>query len=74
MKKQSDPILVLKANGDKVPFEKDKILNALKYAGAGKEESYQILKQIETKLYNGIPTSKIYKLAYSLLKKKKIRF
>ena len=71
MKEQSEPILVLKANGDKVPFEKDKILNALKYAGAGKEESYQILRQIETKLYNGIPTSKIYKLAYSLLKKKK---
>lgn len=71
MKEKSDPILVLKTNGDKVPFEKDKILNALKYAGAGKKESAQILQQIETQLYNGIPTSKIYKLAYSLLKKKK---
>lgn len=71
MKEQSTPKLVLKSNGDKVPFDKDKILSALKYSGAGKEESYQILQQIESKLYNGIPTSKIYKLAYSLLKKKK---
>jgi len=71
MKEKTDHILVLKSNGDKVPFEKDKILNALKYSGAGKEESYHILQQIESKLYNGIPTSKIYQLAYSLLKKKK---
>lgn len=71
MKEQPNPIEVLKSNGDKVPFDKDKILSALKYSGAGKEESYQILQQIESKLYDGIPTSKIFKLAYSLLKKKK---
>ncbi|MCB2201133.1 ATPase [bacterium] len=71
MKERSDHILVLKSNGDKVPFDKDKILSALKYSGAGKEESYQILQQIESKLYDGIPTRKIYQLAYSLLKKKK---
>jgi hypothetical protein len=71
MKEPTDHITVLKSNGDKVPFDKDKILSALKYSGAGKEESYHILQQIESKLYNGIPTSKIYQLAYSLLKKKK---
>lgn len=71
MKDEPNSILVSKSNGDKVPFDKDKILNALKYSGAGKEESSIILQQIESKLYEGIPTSKIYKWAYSLLKKKK---
>lgn len=71
MKERSDPILVLKSNGDKVPFERKKFLNALRYSGASELESHQVLQQLESKLYNGIPTSKIYKLAYSLLKKKK---
>ena len=68
---QLDNILVLKSNGDQVPFDRDKILNALKLTGAKNDESYEILKQIELKLYNGIPTRKIFQLAYSLLKKKK---
>ena len=68
---QLDNILVLKSNGDQVPFDRNKILNALKLAGAKNDESYEILKQIELKLYNGIPTRKIFQLAYSLLKKKK---
>jgi hypothetical protein len=71
MKEKTDPIFVLKSNGDKVPFEKDKFLNALKYSGASEQESHQILQQIKSKLYDGIPTKKIYRLAYSLLKKKK---
>ena len=71
MKEKTDPILVLKSNGEKAPFEKDKFLNALRYSGASKHESYQILQQVESKLFDGIPTKKIYKLAYSLLKKKK---
>ena len=71
MKEKPNHILVSKSNGDLVPFDKDKIISALKYSGAGLEESYQILEQIESKLYDKIPTSKIYQWAYSLLKKKK---
>lgn len=66
-----DKTIVVKSNGDKVPFDKDKILKALKYSGAGIAESNEIIKQIESKLYDGMPTKKIFQLAYSLLKKKK---
>jgi hypothetical protein len=71
MKKQSVPIFVLKSNGEKVPFEEKKFLAALRYSGASEHESHQVLQQLNSKLYDGIPTSKIYKLAYSILKKKK---
>ncbi len=62
-------IQVIKGNGEKVLFDAEKLKQALGFSGAGKEEQERIAKQVKAKLYNGIPTRKIYQIAFNLLKK-----
>ncbi len=64
-----NPILITKASGEEVVFEAEKLRNSLAKAGANDETIARILYQIESQLYNGMSTKKIYQLAFGMLKK-----
>lgn len=60
---------VTKFSGEVVVFDKEKLKKSLLKSGAGLETVNHVLATIESELYEGIPTKKIYKLAFQLLKK-----
>lgn len=59
---------VTKFSGEIVNFDKDKLIHSLRKSGANEEAVFQVIHEIERELYEGIPTKKIYKLAFQLLK------
>lgn len=64
-------IKIIKSSGEKVIFSMDKLRNSLNYSGADRNQISEILKTVESELYNGISTNEIYNRAYALLKGKK---
>ena len=62
-------IYVVKASGDRVLFNPDKLIQSLDRAGAGQDIIAEVLKTIDNNLYNGITTKKIYRQAYKILNK-----
>lgn len=62
-------IRIIKGNGERVHFDREKLKQALSFSGAGPEEQEKIASMVETRIYDGIPTKQIYKLAFDLLKK-----
>jgi len=60
---------VTKFSGEIVNFDKDKLIHSLRKSGASEEAVIQVIHEIERELYEGIPTKKIYKFAFQLLKK-----
>ena len=60
---------IIKHSGDIVEYDPDKLRKSLLKSGADKAVVASILKTIEKEIFDGIPTKRIYKLAYSLLKK-----
>ena len=60
---------IVKHSGDIVNFEKSKLEKSLLKSGANQNIVENVLKQIDGKLYDGITTKKIYKIAFDLLKK-----
>jgi hypothetical protein len=73
MTKKSDTefshINVIKASGEKVPFDPSKLRLSLKRSGASDEVIEDIILQVQSSLYEGISTRKIYRKAYSILRK-----
>jgi hypothetical protein len=63
-------ILVTKMSGETALFDEQKLRQSLTRSGAGEEEIATILRQVKSKLYEGIKTREIYKIAFSLLSKK----
>jgi predicted RecB family endonuclease len=61
---------VTKGSGEQVAFDAVKLSTALKRSGASPNEISQIIGQVESMLYEGISTKKIYQIAYSILRKK----
>lgn len=61
---------IIKANGEKVPFQIDKLINSLKRSQASDELIQQIVAQVENQIYDGMTTKKIYQMASNLLKGK----
>ncbi|RAR47858.1 ATP cone domain-containing protein [Flavobacterium lacus] len=59
---------VTKFSGEIVSFDKTKLQRSLQKSGADDNVVLQVLHEIERELYEGIPTKKIYKLAFQLLK------
>ncbi|WP_291119313.1 ATP cone domain-containing protein [Flavobacterium sp. UBA6135] len=59
---------VTKFSGELVHFEREKLKNSLLKSGANDKIISQVMHEIEKALYEGIPTKKIYKLAFQLLK------
>ncbi len=62
-------IRVIKGNGEVDFFDSEKLKQALQNAGAGAGEQKMIATAIESKIYNGISTNEIYKMAFDLLKR-----
>ncbi|MBN2616108.1 MAG: restriction endonuclease [Bacteroidales bacterium] len=67
---QNGTIYVKKRNGDRVLFDEEKLIRALKSSGAKPLEIESALRQVHKMLYDGISTHKIYQEAYRSLKKK----
>lgn len=61
---------VTKYSGEIVTFDKTKLRNSLLKAGASEKVADAVLQAIEKELYEGIPTKKIYRLAFKMLKAK----
>tara|TARA_R110001583_G_scaffold80855_6_gene216476 strand:- start:2997 stop:3839 length:843 start_codon:yes stop_codon:yes gene_type:complete len=63
-------INIIKHSGDIVPFNVDKLKDSLRRAQASEEIIQQIVAQIESVIYDGITTKKIYQMAFKMLKGK----
>ena len=63
-------INIIKHSGDIVPFNVEKLKDSLRRAQASEEIIQQIVAQIESAIYNGITTKKIYQMAFKMLKGK----
>lgn len=59
---------VVKANGERVPFERARLLQSLLKSGASPEEAEAITTEMADEMYPGISTKKIYQKAFSKLK------
>lgn len=62
-------ISVIKGNGEKVLFDREKLKQALSFSGAGTDEQEKIVSLVESRIFDGIPTKQIYQMAFDLLKK-----
>jgi hypothetical protein len=60
---------IIKHSGDIVDFNKDKLKLSLLKSGANEPIVDAVVTQIESEIYEGASTKKIYKLAFNLLKK-----
>jgi hypothetical protein len=67
---QENKISVTKMSGERALFDEQKLRQSLIGSGAGQAESDAIIQQVRAKLYEGIKTNIIYKIAFSLLSKK----
>jgi len=62
-------VLITKADGNLVPFDVSKLYTSLHRTGARRETADRIVAEIEKELVSGMSTTKIYKRAFSLLRK-----
>jgi Holliday junction resolvase-like predicted endonuclease len=69
MIKSRKRIIVTKASGDKVAFSEAKLRESMKRAGASVKQIEDIIAEIKAKLYQGISTKKIYRIAFNHLRK-----
>jgi ATP cone domain len=61
--------IITKASGTQETFSAEKLKHSLAKSGANEATIDNILFEIQSKLYDGISTKKIYQTAFSLLKK-----
>lgn len=66
--KKRHQIVITKANGQEVPFSPEKLKHSLLNAGVSVELAESIVDEIQPKLYAGISTKKIYRIAFNRLK------
>ena len=62
-------IIVTKASGNKAVYSAEQLRKSLHKSGAEDDTINFILHSIEPQLYDEIPTKKIYRIAYAMLKK-----
>lgn len=68
---KNDSIQIIKSSGHKARFSMEKLKKSLRKSGADEGLIQQIADKVRDDLYHGMPTKKIYKKAFSLLKKSK---
>lgn len=61
-------LFVTKASGEQNPFSEEKIRASLRRSGADDEQIDSILHEVKHRLYDGIATKQIYRIAFALLK------
>jgi len=64
--------MILKVSGEMVPFSRNKLMSSLHRSGADDETVHSIISDIESWVYDGITTKKIYDRAFALLRKKQL--
>lgn len=62
-------VTITKASGQKATFSEEQLRRSLSRSGADEITIDNVIKQIEQQIYEGMPTQKIHKLAFKLLKK-----
>ncbi|MGB9577306.1 MAG: ATP cone domain-containing protein [Candidatus Micrarchaeia archaeon] len=62
-------VLITKGSGEKEEFDAEKIKRALLKSGATQENAEVVVQRVESQLYSGISTKKIFQIAFSSLKK-----
>ena len=62
------PTTITKADGSTEYFKVEKLRRSLRKAGADPAEINDIIAEVNTTLYDGIPTQEIYRHAFSLLR------
>jgi len=60
---------VIKASGEEIVFEPEKITRSLERAGASGEVIQKVLSETEKELFDGIHTKEIYRIVFKNLKK-----
>lgn len=68
MKINAENINIIKASGEKAPFNKGKLKQSLLRSGATNEQADEITNKVIEMLVEGISTRKIYKTAFRLLR------
>lgn len=68
-----NPIFITKRNGEKVPFDVQKLIDSLDRSGVAEEEIERIINEVGQNLVEGMSTRKVYQMAYSILRKKSHR-
>ncbi|TVQ73303.1 MAG: ATPase [Balneolaceae bacterium] len=63
-------VRITKASGEKVPFSEEKLRNSLERSGATESQIDFVVDEVHDLLYEGIPTGKIYRKAYDMLRKR----
>jgi Holliday junction resolvase len=71
--KSSRKILVKKASGETEPFVSKKLEQSLRNAGANNKVVKEIVSDIESWIFDGVTTKKIYSRAFSLLCRRKTK-
>lgn len=66
-------IKVVKGNGERVVFNPQKLKQALASSGAEEQDQERITRIVSARLYDGIPTRRIYQMAFDLLKRESHR-
>ncbi|HOH25328.1 MAG TPA: restriction endonuclease, partial [Bacteroidales bacterium] len=65
---KAQPVLVQKASGELQPFDSKKLELSLRNAGAKQATIQMILDDIQSWVYNGVTTKKIYARAFKMLR------
>ncbi len=63
---------VLKASGEKEPFDEEKLVDSIKRAGIPDNLQNKVLEHVKSKLYEDIPTEEIYKHITEFLGKEEV--
>ena len=66
----NNKLLIRKASGDMEPFSSEKLRRSLQRSGAADNVIEPILNDVESWIYDGISSRKIYDRAFALLRKK----
>lgn len=64
-------IFVIKANGSRQLFDKEKIVKTCLRMGASRQVAYEVAAKIESRLYEGITTARILQMIFRFLPKYK---
>ena len=64
-------IEVVKSNGEREPFNRDKLLHSLRSAGADAAFASEVAAHVEKELVNGMKTEDIYRHAFEYLRTRK---
>jgi len=62
-------VTIIKASGEQTSFSEEKLRSSMRNSGASNDQIDAVIEEVKTKLYNGMTTKKIYRIAFSLLKK-----